>query len=69
MCFKDNNLINDIPFMLFMQEQEQKEKEAETALRDFRARQQVSNDLAKEDTNRRDRFQSADTQKNHLEPF
>jgi hypothetical protein len=55
MCFKDNNLINDIPFMLFMEEQEQKEKE----------RQQ----LAKEDTNRRDRFQSADTQKNHLEPF
>jgi len=49
MCLNGKNLINDIPFMLFMEEQEQKEK-AETALRDFRARQQVSNDLAKEDT-------------------
>jgi len=46
MCLNGKNLINDIPFMLFMEEQEKKEKE----------RQQ----LAKEDTNRRDREQSED---------
>ncbi len=34
MCFKGDNLTNDIPFMLFIEEQERKEREAETAVRE-----------------------------------